>query len=145
MQTTTLSFENLHNHGELFANMFRAQRDLFIGLNKSDLPEALGMEFVQYDTPASRWVVVHDENGNSARDLGAAHCLTLLRRVGFNWNQNSPQEPGEFCCPLSKIKPDTLQPRPARRPGTSPMRRAGRFSALRADGRAIVWRHAGPL
>ncbi len=63
MQTTTLSFENLHNHGELFANMFRARRELFIGLNKWDLPEALGMEFDQYDTPASRWVVVHDENG----------------------------------------------------------------------------------
>lgn len=63
MQTTTLSFENIHNHGELFANMLRARRELFIVHNKWDLPEALGMEFDQYDTPASRWVVVHDENG----------------------------------------------------------------------------------
>ncbi|MCV2872015.1 N-acyl-L-homoserine lactone synthetase [Defluviimonas sp. WL0050] len=63
MQTTTLSFENLHNHGELFANMLRARRELFIGHNKWDLPEALGMEYDQYDTPASRWVVVHDELG----------------------------------------------------------------------------------
>ncbi len=63
MQTTTLSFENLHNHGELFANMLRARRELFIVHNKWDLPEAMGMEYDQYDTPASRWVVVHDENG----------------------------------------------------------------------------------
>lgn len=63
MQTTTLSFENLHNHGELFANMLRARRELFIVHNKWDLPEALGMEYDQYDTPASRWVVVHDELG----------------------------------------------------------------------------------
>jgi N-acyl-L-homoserine lactone synthetase len=63
MQTTTLSFENLHNHGELFANMLRARRELFIVHNKWNLPEALGMEYDQYDTPASRWVVVHDELG----------------------------------------------------------------------------------
>lgn len=63
MQTTTLSFANLHNHGELFANMLRARRELFIVHNKWNLPEALGMEYDQYDTPASRWVVVHDELG----------------------------------------------------------------------------------
>lgn len=63
MLTTTLSFENLHNHGELFANMLRARRELFIQRNKWNLPEALGMEYDQYDTPASRWVVVHNELG----------------------------------------------------------------------------------
>ncbi|MDZ4309290.1 MAG: acyl-homoserine-lactone synthase [Cypionkella sp.] len=63
MLTTTLSFANLHNHGELFANMLRARRELFIVHNKWDLPEALGMEYDQYDTPASRWVVVHDDQG----------------------------------------------------------------------------------
>lgn len=59
MQVTTLSFANLHNHGELFANMFRARRQSFIERNNWDLPEANGMEFDQYDTPASRWVAVH--------------------------------------------------------------------------------------
>jgi N-acyl-L-homoserine lactone synthetase len=63
MLTTTLSFANLHNHGELFANMLRARRELFIVHNKWQLPEAMGMEYDQYDTPASRWVVVHDEDG----------------------------------------------------------------------------------
>lgn len=59
MQTTTLSFANMHNHGELFANLLRARRQSFIVKNHWDLPEAMGMEFDQYDTPASRWVAVH--------------------------------------------------------------------------------------
>lgn len=61
--TTTLSFENLHAHGELFANYFRARKQSFISLKQWALPEALGMEYDQYDTPASRWVVVHNEYG----------------------------------------------------------------------------------
>ena len=48
MQTTTLSFANMHNHGELFANVLRARRQSFIVQNKWDLPEAMGME---YGTP----------------------------------------------------------------------------------------------
>ena len=63
MLTTTLSFANLHNHGELFANMLRARRELFIVQKNWNLPESLGMEYDQYDTPASRWVVVHDAEG----------------------------------------------------------------------------------
>ncbi|MBJ3764472.1 N-acyl-L-homoserine lactone synthetase [Maribius pontilimi] len=63
MQTTTLSFENIHHHGELFANLLRARHEWFIQHNHWDLPQALGMEFDQYDTPASRWVVVHDDDG----------------------------------------------------------------------------------
>lgn len=60
MQITTLSFENLHNHGELFANLFRARKESFIVQKKWNLPEALGMEFDQYDTPQSRWIAVHE-------------------------------------------------------------------------------------
>ncbi|MCV2865948.1 acyl-homoserine-lactone synthase [Albidovulum sediminicola] len=60
MESTTLSFANLHNHGELFANFMRARRQSFIVHNKWNLPEAMGMEYDQYDTPASRWLVVHD-------------------------------------------------------------------------------------
>jgi acyl homoserine lactone synthase len=60
MQVTTLSFENMHNHGELFANMLRARHKTFIERNAWELPEANGMEYDQYDTPASRWVAVHE-------------------------------------------------------------------------------------
>ena len=58
---TTLSFENLHNYGELFANLLRARHQTFIDRKHWDLPHANGMEFDQYDTPASRWVAVHDD------------------------------------------------------------------------------------
>lgn len=60
MKTTTLSFENMHVHGELFANLLRARRQSFIVQNKWNLPEADGMEYDQYDTPASRWIAVHE-------------------------------------------------------------------------------------
>lgn len=60
MQTTTLSFSNLHQHGELFANLLRARKQSFIVQNRWDLPEDDGMEFDQYDTPQSRWVAIHD-------------------------------------------------------------------------------------
>lgn len=60
MQTTTLSFSNLHNHGDLFANMLRARHETFIQNAQWDLPQADGMEYDQYDTPASRWIAVHE-------------------------------------------------------------------------------------
>lgn len=60
MQTTTLSFSNLHNHGELFANLFRARKQSFIIQKNWDLPESEDMEFDQYDTPQSRWVAIHE-------------------------------------------------------------------------------------
>lgn len=59
MKTTTLSFDNMHTHGELFANLLRARKQSFIVQNNWDLPEADGMEYDQYDTPASRWIAVH--------------------------------------------------------------------------------------
>lgn len=60
MQVTTLSFHNMHRHGDLFANILRARHKTFIERNNWDLPEADGMEFDQYDTPLSRWVAVHE-------------------------------------------------------------------------------------
>ncbi len=63
MHATTLSFANIHNHGELFANILRARRDSFIIRRNWDLPQTMGMEYDQYDTPASRWLAVHDDLG----------------------------------------------------------------------------------
>ena len=60
MQVTTLSIQNIHNHGELFAELLRARHRTFIEQAQWDLPQADGMEFDQYDTPASRWVAVHE-------------------------------------------------------------------------------------
>lgn len=62
MESAALSFANIHNHGELFANILRARREAFILHNQWDLPQTMGMEYDQYDTPQSRWLAVH-ENG----------------------------------------------------------------------------------
>lgn len=62
LNTTILSYSNLHHHGELFANMFKERRQSFISRGKRNLPEAEGMEFDQYDMAQSRWVAIHDNN-----------------------------------------------------------------------------------
>lgn len=79
MVKTTLSFENLHLHGQLFANLFRARKETFISLKQWRLPEALGMEYDQYDTPSSRWIAVH-QNGEI---LGGMRLTPTLARCGL--------------------------------------------------------------
>lgn len=57
--TTTLSVRNIHKFGNLFVNYLRARREVFIVQKGWELPETDGMEFDQYDTPMTRWVVIH--------------------------------------------------------------------------------------
>ena len=59
--SATLSFANMHQHGDLMARIFRERKESFIVTKKWDLPEALGMEYDQYDTPASRWIAIHQD------------------------------------------------------------------------------------
>ncbi len=80
MRATTLSFANLHNHGELFANVLRARRDSFIIRRNWDLPETMGMEYDQYDTPASRWLAVDDGTG---RVLAGVRLTPSTHRCGI--------------------------------------------------------------
>ena len=80
MHSTTLSFANMHNHGELFANVLRARRESFIVRNRWDLPETMGMEFDQYDTPVSRWLAVHDDTG---RVLAGVRLTPTTARCGI--------------------------------------------------------------
>ena len=80
MQSTTLSFANMHNHGELFANILRARRESFIVKNNWDLPETMGMEYDQYDTPVSRWLAVHDGTG---RVLAGVRLTPTTARCGI--------------------------------------------------------------
>lgn len=79
MEVTTLSFSNLHDHGPLFAELLRARHRTFIGRNRWDLPEADGMEFDQYDTPASRWIAVHDYG----RVLAGVRLTPTTHRCGI--------------------------------------------------------------
>lgn len=60
VKTTTLSFSNMHLYGDLFVSLLKARKKTFIDQLHWSLPEAEGMEFDQYDTPLSRWIVVHE-------------------------------------------------------------------------------------
>ncbi|WP_458791772.1 acyl-homoserine-lactone synthase [Yoonia sp. MH D7] len=80
MLSTTLSFANMHNHGELFANILRARRESFIVKNNWDLPQTMGMEYDQYDTPVSRWLAVHDDTG---RVLAGVRLTPTTARCGI--------------------------------------------------------------
>ena len=79
MLTTTLSFQNMHQHGDLFVNLLRARRKSFILRNNWRLPEAEGMEFDQYDTPASRWIAVHEQG----EVLAGVRLTPTTARVGM--------------------------------------------------------------
>jgi acyl homoserine lactone synthase len=79
MLTTTLSFQNMHAHGELFVNLLKARRKSFIVRHNWDLPEAEGMEFDQYDTPASRWIAVHE----GEQVLAGIRLTPTTARVGM--------------------------------------------------------------
>ncbi len=81
MQSTTMSFSNIHLHGELFANFFRARRKTFIVQRKWELPEDQEMEFDQYDTPQSRWIAIHDDG--DSRVLGGFRLTPTIARCGI--------------------------------------------------------------
>jgi N-acyl-L-homoserine lactone synthetase len=79
METTTLSFDNMHRHGALFSNMLRARHRTFIEGKHWDLPAEAGMEFDQYDTAQSRWCCVH-ENG---RVMAGVRLTPTTARCGI--------------------------------------------------------------
>ncbi|MBO9479000.1 N-acyl-L-homoserine lactone synthetase [Shimia sp. R11_0] len=79
MLTTTLSFENMHKHGELMVNLLRARKQSFIVQNNWDLPEVAGMEYDQYDTPASSWIAVHE----GERVLAGVRLTPTTARCGM--------------------------------------------------------------
>lgn len=60
IKTATLSFSNFHEFGDLFASLLKARKSIFIDRLHWGLPQAEGMEFDQYDTPLSRWIVVYE-------------------------------------------------------------------------------------
>lgn len=79
MQTTTMSFANMHNHGKLFANVLRA-RDEDPTRTDWSMPLISEINFDQYDTPISRWLAVHDDAG---RVLAGARLTPTFARAGI--------------------------------------------------------------
>lgn len=60
IKITTLSFRNQHERGTLLTKYMEARKSIFIDRLNWNVSEADGMEFDQYDTPACRWVVLHE-------------------------------------------------------------------------------------
>lgn len=60
VRATVMSFQNIHEHGELLVNFLKARKRTFIDRLHWNLPQVEGMEFDQYDTPMCRWVVIHE-------------------------------------------------------------------------------------
>lgn len=79
MRATTLSFDNMHTHGELFTTLLRTRKQSFVLEHNWDMPVADGMEYDQYDSPASRWIAVH-ENGNV---LGGVRLTPTTAKCGI--------------------------------------------------------------
>jgi len=50
----------MSSFGNLYVDFLKARREIFIDEKGWGLPMVDGMEFDQYDTPYSRWVVLHE-------------------------------------------------------------------------------------
>ncbi len=63
MHGTTLSFANMHNHGDLFANILHARREDKLEDDRGQTRGPADQDYDQYDTPQSRWLAVHATDG----------------------------------------------------------------------------------
>ena len=79
VKTSVLSFQNMHLFGDLLVNFLRARKRTFIDRLQWRLPEADGMEFDQYDTPVTRWIVIHE----FGEVLGGVRLTPTTARCGI--------------------------------------------------------------
>lgn len=78
VRSTVLSFQNMHEHGELLVSFLKARKATFIDKLNWNLPSVDGMEFDQYDTPLCRWIVIHE----FGEVLGGIRLTPTTARVG---------------------------------------------------------------
>lgn len=60
-----ISIENVHEFGTAFHSQFRLRHGGFVERQQYEVCEYDGMEFDQYDTPASRYLVYHTDDGKA--------------------------------------------------------------------------------
>ncbi len=68
MQGTTLSFSNIHRHGELFGKIMKARKPTQLPSNWEDTGTG-NHDFDQYDTPQSRWLAIQSDDGDVLASL----------------------------------------------------------------------------
>lgn len=77
METTIITFEG--SDGSLLPDLLRARKVAFIDKRGWDLPHVRGMEYDQYDTPASVWSAIHEEG----RVVAGVRLTPTDHRVGI--------------------------------------------------------------
>lgn len=79
-----ISCENVHEFGTAFHSQFRLRYGGFVERQQYDVSVYEGMEFDRYDTPASRYLVYHTDEG---RALGVSRLTptTLSCMLGDLW------------------------------------------------------------
>lgn len=60
IRASTISFRTMSQSGDLMVRYLEARKRHFIDARHEDSSCADGMEFDQYDTPAARWIVLHE-------------------------------------------------------------------------------------
>ncbi|SDE57625.1 acyl-homoserine-lactone synthase [Ruegeria marina] len=78
IHATAMGFRDIHEHGTLLVKYLEARKSIFIDRLNWTVSEADGMEFDQYDTPACRWVVLHE----FGEVLGGVRLLPTTARCG---------------------------------------------------------------
>lgn len=79
IRSTTLSFRNMHEYGDLLPVYLEARKEIFRDQLDWDVSESDGMEFDQYDTPACRWIVVH----RFGQVLGGVRMMPTTSKCGI--------------------------------------------------------------
>jgi N-acyl-L-homoserine lactone synthetase len=80
LKATTLTFTNIHKHGDLFVDFMRMRHKVFIEGKGWDLPETDGIEFDQYDTAQARMIAIH----SYGEVLAGIRLLPTTSRVGLH-------------------------------------------------------------
>ena len=60
-----ISCENVHEFGQVLHSQFRVHHEEFVERQDYDVPVCDGMEFDQYATPASRYLIYHTDDGKA--------------------------------------------------------------------------------
>lgn len=79
IRSTTISFGDIHEHGELLVSYLKARRAIFIDRLHWNVAQADGMEFDQYDNPFCRWIVLHE----FGEVIGGVRLLPTTARCGI--------------------------------------------------------------
>ncbi|MEM7321241.1 MAG: acyl-homoserine-lactone synthase [Pseudomonadota bacterium] len=79
ISATTMNFRNLHEHGTLLTKYMEARKTIFLDRLNWHVCETDGMEFDQYDTPACRWLALHE----FGEILGGVRLLPTTAKCGI--------------------------------------------------------------